>query len=325
MVADGIGRAVAVTVVIVALAVNVSVLPAALLVAFYLGITLHFTGNGFPALVAAALEPRHHPRANMIEGLAGGIAGISGPVVAGLLIANAGAGAALGVAGFASVAGALLLAAGRRPLMAVLPPRSVGVVGWSGIVAGIRYVATRPVLLGTSVAFAGGGIFGIMANVAMPLYATQVLGGDVSAYSAMVSATSIGAIPGIIVGRAVGNRIGTGRALIGGMMLAGLLQTGLAFVHELPQAVTLVALSGFVSGSAGAWANTLRMANMDASMRGRAFGAMRAITHTPAPFAALAAAVVVPAVGIPGPFLLAGLNAVLMGVGLATVRGIREG
>ena len=325
MVADGIGRAVAVTVVIVALAVNVAVLPAALLVAFYLGITLHFTGNGFPALVAAALEPRHHPRANMIEGLAGGIAGISGPVVAGLLIANAGAGAALGVAGFASVAGALLLAAGRRPLMAVLPPRSVGVVGWSGIVAGIRYVATRPVLLGTSVAFAGGGIFGIMANVAMPLYATQVLGGDVSAYSAMVSATSIGAIPGIIVGRAVGNRIGTGRALIGGMMLAGLLQTGLAFVHELPQAVTLVALSGFVSGSAGAWANTLRMASMDASMRGRAFGAMRAITHTPAPFAALAAAVVVPAVGIPGTFLLAGLNAVLMGVGLAAVRGIREG
>jgi hypothetical protein len=66
------------------------------------------------------------------------------------------------------------------------------------------------------------------------------------------------------------------------------------------------------------------MANMDASLRGRAFGAMRAITGAPAPFAAILAAVVVPAVGIPGTFLLAGLNTVVMGLGLALVRDIRE-
>lgn len=325
MVADGVGRAIAGVLVIAALAADVLVLPTALLVAFYLGLTLQFTGNGFPAIVAAALEPRHHPRANMIEGLAGGIAGISGPVVAGWLIATSGVSTALAAGVVASLVGAALLAIGRRPLMDRLPPRSVGVVGLAGIVAGIRYVATRPVLLATSVAFAGGGIFGIMASVALPLYATEVLSGDVGAYSLLVSAASIGAIPGILLGRAVGRRVGTGRALIGGMVLAGLLQAGLAFVDELPAAVTLVALAGFVSGSAGAWANTLRMASMDASMRGRAFGAMRAITHTPAPFAALAAAAVVPVVGIPGTFLLAGINAVLMGVGLALVRSIREG
>jgi fucose permease len=181
------------------------------------------------------------------------------------------------------------------------------------------------VLLGTSLAFAGSAIFGIAATVAMPLYATEVLGGDVGAYSLLVSATWVGGIPGLVIGRAVGERIGAGKALIGGMVLAGLLQAGLALAQQLPAAFALVALSGFVSGSAGAWANTLRMANMDASMRGRAFGAMRAITGTPAPFAAILAAVVVPAVGIPATFLLAGLNAIAMGLGLALVREIREG
>ena len=70
----------------------------------------------------------------------------------------------------ASLVGALLLWAGRGPLGDRLPPRSVGVVGRAGIVAGIRYVRQRPVLLSTALAFAGGSIFGVMANVALPLY-----------------------------------------------------------------------------------------------------------------------------------------------------------
>ena len=325
MVADGLGRAVIGGVVIFALALNVAVLPAALLVAVYLGLTLHFAGNGFPAIVAAALAPAAHPRANMIEALAGATAGITGPVVAGALIASSGVSAALIAGAVASLVGALVLWAGRRPLADRLPPRSVGIVGRAGIAAGIRYVWQRPVLLSTALAFAGGSVFGVMATVALPLYATQVLRADVGGYAALVSAASLGAIPGIIVGRAVAARIGVGWAMVGGMLIAGLLQAALGLIHDLPAAVALTAGAGFVGGSTGAWANTLRMANMDAAMRGRAFGAMRAITHAPAPFAALAAAWVVPAVGIPGTFILAGGGAIAMGIGLALVRGIREG
>src|SRR4029077_19193969 len=71
---------------IVATASGVAVVPTALLAALYLGLAWMVGGAGLPTVIAGAIPPGGHSRANLFDSLAYSSTAFIGPIVAGILI-----------------------------------------------------------------------------------------------------------------------------------------------------------------------------------------------------------------------------------------------
>ena len=307
-----------------AFASGIGVVPAALVAALYLGLAWMVGGAGLPTLIAGAVPPDGHTNANMFDSLGWSATAVAGPLVAGGLIESVGAMWALVAGAGCSLAYGLLLWSIQDDLLAVLPPATVGAFGLGGIVDGFRIVLRSRLLLALTGMFVSLNAIQTVYAVALPVYATDVLRGGASEYTLLLSIRSVGEMSGVIVGRWTAPRIGVGRAIVVAVFCGGVLFLPLLAIHSVPLAVIALLVGGFVGNSQGPWVQTLRMRVIPAPLRSRAFGSIRTLTNSLAPVAALGAAGLVPAIGVPAIFAVIGGCWMLTGAWLASFGELRE-
>ena len=279
---------------------------------------------GLPTLIAGAIPPGSHPRANMLDSLAYSLSTVLGPIVAGVLIEAIDPLVALAVGASCSILYGLLLIQAQDDLISHLPPATVGAMGVSGVASGFRLVFGNEVLRSLTLLFVSLNAIGTIYAVALPVYATTVLNGGAAGYTFLLSIRSVGEMTGTISGRYLAPHLGVGRAIVAAVVGGGLLYVPLVAATNLPAAAVLIFAGGLVGSFSGPWIQTLRMRIIPPDMRSRAFGAIRTMTNSLAPVAAIAAGFLVPAIGVPAIFAYVGAGWVLTGFGLASVREVRR-
>jgi MFS family permease len=324
MVVDAFLKVAVVLLAILAAVAGVGIVPAALLAALYLGMAWMVGGAGLPTLIAGAVQPDGHPRANLFDSLTWSSTSFVGPVIAGILIETISPLAALAAgAGCAFIYG-LMLWSIKDNLMSHLPPATVGALRLRGITSGFRLVFRSPLLFSLTIMFTSLNAIQTVYTVALPIYATEILRGGATEYTLLLSIRSVGEMVGTIVGRWTAPWIGVGRAIILAVFAGGLLFLPLLAITSVPVAVLAIFVAGLVGNSQGPWVQTLRMRVIPPDMRSRAFGSIRTMTNSLSPAAALGAGVLVPLVGVPAIFALVSLGWIATAVGLAGVRDLRR-
>jgi MFS family permease len=324
MVADAVAKTVIVLIAIAAASAGVGQVPAAIAAALYLGLAWMVGGAGLPTLIAGAVPPGGHSRANLFDSLAWTSTAFVGPVVAGLVIEAGGPLAALALGAICSTVYAILLWSVRSDLMGYLPPATIGALGTKGIAEGFQLILRSPLLAALTVMFMSLNAIQTVYAVALPIYATDVLHGGASEYTLLLSIRSVGEMSGTIIGRWTAPRIGVGRAIVLAVFAGGLLFLPLLLITTVAGAAISMYIAGLVGSSQGPWVQTLRMRVIPPALRSRAFGSIRTLTNVLSPVAALSAGLLVPLVGVPAIFGLIGAGWMLTGVGLATVGELRE-
>lgn len=324
MIVDALLKAIVGLLVIAAAVGGAGVVPAALLASLYLGLAWMVGGAGMPTLIAGAVPPGGHSRANMFDSLMWSSTAFIGPLIAGFLIEAISPLAALAAGAACSCAYAAMLWWVRADLISHLPPATAGALRLGGIAQGFRLVLRSPLLLSLTAMFMSLNAIQTVYAVALPIYATQALHGDASDYALLLSIRSVGEMAGTIVGRWTAPRLGLGRAIVFAVLAGGLTMLPLLAITSIPAAALVILVGGLVSNSQGPWIQTLRMRVIPAEMRSRAFGSIRTMTNSLSPVAAIAGGVLVPLVGVPAIFALIGAGWLVTALGLATVRELRE-
>jgi MFS family permease len=324
MIADAAAKTVVVLLAIVAAYAGVGIVPATLVAALYLGLAWMVGGAGLPTLIAGAVPPDDHSRANLFDSLAWSSTAFVGPIVAGIVIETVGALGALAVGAVCSTGYAILLWTVRDELMSYLPPATIGALGIRGIADGFRLIIRSPLLISLTAMFMSLNAIQTIYAVALPVYATEVLRGGASEYTLLLSIRSVGEMTGTIVGRWTAPRIGVGRAIVFAVFAGGVLFLPLLAITNVPLAILALFVAGLVGNSQGPWVQTLRMRVIPPAVRSRAFGSIRTLTNSLSPFGALGAGAVLPAIGIAGVWILIAAWWAVTGVGLALVRELRQ-
>ncbi|MBM4408075.1 MAG: MFS transporter [Chloroflexi bacterium] len=324
MVLDAFLKVGVVLLAIAAALAGVGVVPAALLAALYLGLAWMVGGAGLPTLIAGTVAPDGHPRANLADSLTWSLTAFVGPILAGILIETIGPIAGLAAGAACALGYGLLLWSIQANLMSHLPPATIGALGIKGITSGFRLVFRSPLLLSLTGMFTSLNAIQTVYTVALPIYATQVLGGGAAEYTLLLSIRSVGEMAGTILGRWTAPRIGVGRAIVLAVLSGGALILPLVAITSVPVAVVAILVAGLVGNSQGPWIQVIRMRVIPPEMRSRAFGSIRTMTNSLAPVAALTAGVIVPLVGVPAIFGIVAAGWIATGIGLASVRELRE-
>ena len=324
MIADAFLKAAVVLLVVLAEVAGAAVVPTGMVAALYLGLTWMIGGAGLPTVIAGAIRPDGHPRANMFDSLSYSLSAVVGPLIAGLLIAVVSPVAALAFGAGCSVVYGFLLWQVRFDLLSHIPPASIGAVGLHGIAEGFRLIFRSELLLALTLMFTSLNAISTLTAVVVPVYAVQTLLAGAAGYTILLSISSLGQMTGVIVGRYLAPRFGVGRTIILCTFCGGLLYLPLIAIAALPIAAAALFVQGLVGSAYGPWVQTLRMRVIPPELRSRAFGSIRTMTNSLAPVAALFAAGLVPALGVDGMWVLIALGWVLTAVGLATAAELRR-
>jgi MFS family permease len=324
MIGDAFLKAVVVGSVFLADSAGFAVVPATLIAALYLGLTWMVGGAGLPTLIAGAVAPDEHPRANMFDSLAYSGCAVAGPLIAGALISTVGAPATLIVGSICAIAYGVLLWEVRGDLLSHVPPASLGAVGLKGIADGFRLVVRSPLLLSLTLMFVSLNAASTLYSVVLPVYAAQNLNAGAAGYTLLLSINSVGGMTGTIIGRWLTPRLGVAVTIVGSVFFGGLLFLPMLAVTSLPLAALVLFAQGLVSSGYGPWVQTLRMRVIPPAVRSRAFGSIRTLTNSLSPFGALGAGAVLPAIGIAGVWILIAAWWAVTGVALALVRELRQ-
>jgi len=324
MIADAVSKTAIVLIAIGAVLAGVGEVAAVIAAALYLGLAWMVGGAGLPTLIAGAVPPGGHSRANMFDSLAWSSTAFVGPIVAGLVIEVFNPLAALGLGAVCSTVYALLLWSVRSDLMGYLPPATFGALGKRGIAEGFALILRSPLLISLTVMYMSLNAIQTIYAVALPIYATDVLHGGATEYTLLLSIRSVGEMSGTIVGRWTAPRIGVGRAIILAVVAGGALFLPLLAITTVAGAAIAMYIAGLVGNSQGPWVQTLRMRVIPPALRSRAFGSIRTLTNILSPVAALSAGILVPLVGVPAIFGLIGAGWMVTGLGLATVTELRD-
>jgi MFS family permease len=225
------------------------------------------------------------------------VAESAGPGLGGVIVAAAGAAAALVVdaASFLASAFCTLAVPAQEPARERTSTDAVG--------AGIRVLLTnpllRPIVAASAVATAG---FDCALAVTI-LFLIHDLGLGAALVGLAFAARGVGAVPGALIADAAVRRLGLGHAIAGGWIVQGcglLLLPCAAGPRSL--ALALIALSGVVAGLGETVGNvaqwSLRQATVPDELQARATGAHRTIVFGAGALGAIAGGVLGEAIGL---------------------------
>jgi predicted MFS family arabinose efflux permease len=224
----------------------------------------------------AELVPRETiPNAVVLMQTAFSTSRMTGPVVAGVVVAGFGFTAAFAVAAGLSLTCVVLLSVmDRRSIRTA--QRRTGETLASSLLSGARYVGQTAIVRDTLVVVCGTTAFGLSILAIMPIFAVDVLGLDSWGYGALLAA--LGA--GTVVGAACMTFVGAPRARVimslGLACLAALLGA-VAVTLSAAIAFVLMLLVGFVSMTVFSSTNVTVQTTVDHEVRGRVMGLYVAI------------------------------------------------
>jgi MFS family permease len=230
-----------------------------------IGISTAFEGPARQVLLPAIVSRRILPRALTVNSTLQSLAMVTGPTVAGVLIATQGIGASYAVfVGLVVAAIALLLRVHVPPMS---PSRRAG-VHLGAIREGLAYVFTRPVVLGAMTLDLFAVIFG-GAKALLPIYAVDILHADATVYGILTASLEVGALLMAVALVALPTPMETGRTLLLSVAAFGLATVIFGLSDWLPLSVVSYAAVGAADQvSMVMRQNTIQLATPD-QLRGR--------------------------------------------------------
>src|SRR6266567_7456403 len=207
---------------------------------FMAGIASAFEGPSRQALIPA-LVPRYlFSRAMTLNSTVQSLSSVSGPAVAGLLIAWQGIGPAY--------AGHLALIV--LSMLVLLPVRvqrsseaSRAGMRLDAIREGLAYLRSQPVVLGAMTLDMFAVLFG-GAKALLPIYAVDILHADAAGYGLLTASLDVGALSAAVLLIALPAPTHTGRALLASVAAFGLATIAFGLSRSLPLSILTYAMVG---------------------------------------------------------------------------------
>ena len=207
---------------------------------FMAGFASAFEGPSRQALIPA-LVPRYlFSRAMTLNSTLQSLSSVSGPAVAGLLIAWQGIGSAYG--------GHLVLIL--LSMLVLLPVRvqrsseaSRAGMRLDAIREGLAYLHSQPVVLGAMTLDMFAVLFG-GAKALLPIYAVDILHADAAGYGLLTASLDVGALLAAVLLVALPTPTHTGRALLASVAAFGLATIAFGLSRSLPLSILTYAMVG---------------------------------------------------------------------------------
>ncbi len=282
------------------------------------GLLLMISLAGTPTMILALAPKERLATANALETLAYSLAGVAGPVLAGLLIAGIGAPATVMLDVVSYVLFALILFRLKLSLPAPVKRAS------APIGDAVRLLFGNPILIATTFMFLVYNIGTGSVPVWLPLHVEQTLGGGPELYGILLGIISVGQIGATLAIGQIGGRVRLGLGIALAQTLAGLV---LLLVLLAPDATLTGAVFlawGIAAAPLTPWAQTLRMAIIPEAMRGRAFALLRMLMQSGRPVGGALAGFLLPAIGIAATVGLVGAMTVAGGIAGLLTKPLRE-
>lgn len=295
------------------------------LIAFVAGALAVVFDVAYTSYLPTLIARERLARGNSALEATGSLAGVAGPGVAGVLAQALTAPVAIGVDALSFLVSTLCLwfISQKERILPLVAPRT-GV--WSEIGEGLRTVRATPVLLalvGSSAIF---NLFDSALMAIYVLYITRGLGLPPAAVGLVFMVGGAGGLLGAVSAGWIARRIGLGRALIGGVLLAGVAELCIALARG---ALTVALAEAAVECGAlvyGVNSVSLRQALVPDRLQGRVNGTVRFATKGVIPLGALVGGVVGERYGLRTAVLLAGVGTLLafVWITLSPVRALHE-
>jgi MFS family permease len=255
-------------------------------------------------------------RANSISELVESGAQLSGPLLAGVLIALIGPSPVLWLnAGSFGISALLVLLL--VPALSVAAEESAQQAGryLADLLEGVRFVfADAPI---RSI-FASASVLNLLISpllvVILPVYMNTVVGSAAS-LGFVIAAFGGGSVAGAAFYGVAGHRLPRRRTFVTGVFAMGLGFSTLALLPPVWVMVLAMFLAGLIAGPNGPLISTVLQERTPAALRGRVFGATTAVGFAGAPLGVLLAGGLLPVIGIQP--TLVGIAVVFLGVALA--------
>ncbi|MCA1824278.1 MAG: MFS transporter [Mycobacteriales bacterium] len=191
------------------------------------------------SIIPRLLPPELIPAANALSQVSFNVGLVAGPLLAGLLIGELGLGWAYALD--AATYGASFAAAWTLP--ALRPEGGGRPAGWASVVEGLRFLASRRVLLMTFVVDINAMVFG-MPRALFPALALERFHGGARTVGLLYSGVAIGALLGALFGGWFGRVRRQGRAVVLAIVVWGIAIAGFGLTRTLGLAVVLLAVAG---------------------------------------------------------------------------------
>jgi MFS family permease len=280
-----------------------------LLLAFLTGLAQSQSAPTYQAVLTSLVPPKQIPNAVALNSLQFNLSRTIGPVIAGLLLVRAGAGAcfALNMVSFFAVI--LALWSIRIPRM-----ERTGEGLRQSLVEGFRHLLATPLLLLLTAMSAAATFLTFPMVTYLPVFADDVLKTGASGYSLLLSSFGVGAIGGALATAQRGHVPGRGRLLLRAWMVYGVCTLGALLCGRQWMAMVLIALSGASLVTASSTLISLVQENVPDRLRGRILSIWGVAFRGGMPLGSLAAGVLVQWYGVVA--ALASFTIVLLALGI---------
>jgi MFS family permease len=299
MIACDVGRAVALGIAAVALALGTASIGLLYVVAVVVGSLSVFFTVAYTSYLASILSADRLVTGNQRLEISESGARIAGPSIAGALVELAGGAVAIFIDAASYVVSAVALLGSPRPAKTdKLPSNEVGLL--DGMGDGLRRVAGDPILRDLAGSTAVFNLGSGMILAVLVLFATQDLGLDAAGFGLVYGIGNVGFVLGAMAVGASTSRFGIGRSLVGTAYLSAVAMTLIAVAG--PSTGILLLLAGrFVGAVVTPIYNvnvlSLRQARVDNAVMGRINGTFQFIDWGVLPLGSLLGGAIAAALG----------------------------
>ncbi len=234
-----------------------------------------------------------------------------GPVIAGLLLAQAGAGWCFAANALSFVGVIAVLWSIALPPPAVRPRESLS----ESLRAGLRHVAADERLRGATLLAGAASFLAFPLITYLPVIAGDVLKTGASGYSLLLTSLGVGAIAGALTTARRGDAPGRGRLMLAAFAAFGVLAAGAALSRFQWASMLLLVAAGFMLTTAFSTLNSLVQEMAPDELRGRVLSIFGLAFRGGGPIGSLIAGFLVRGAG--APVVMAAYAAILSGIAAA--------
>jgi len=241
-------------------------LPLVYVLVFLVGVASAFEGPARQTMIPVLVPRNLFSRAMTFNSTLQSLSAVTGPALAGALIAVQGLGLAYGMHLALVLTSIIVLAPVRVPSSSSSPKRAG--VRPSAVREGLAYLRNQPVVLGAMTLDMFAVLFG-GAKALLPIYAVDILHADAFGYGLLTASLDIGSLIAATLMIALPTPTRTGRALLLSVVAYGLATIGFGLSTWLPLSVLMYAAVGAADQvSVVMRLNTIQLTTPDA-LRGR--------------------------------------------------------
>jgi MFS family permease len=287
-------------------------------IAFLTGLVQSQSAPTYQAVITSLVPRERIANAVALNSLQFNLSRAIGPVIAGILLAQLGAGACFAANALSFIGVILALWTIALPSPFSTPPESLG----RSLKAGLRHTASDPVLRAATVLAFAASFLAFPLITYLPVIAGDVLRTGASGYSLLLSSLGLGAIAGAVGTAHRGKSEGRGRLMLASYALFGVISTGVALSRWQWLSMLLLVGSGFFLTTAFSTLNSLVQELAPDALRGRVLSIFGLAFRGGGPVGSLLAGALVRSLGAPA--VMGAYTTLLLAIALALLfRGSR--